>query len=307
MVKVNAVYHQEYTIGKTRKRTMAESVVVTGASSGIGREIARVLGQKGFKVFGTVRQQADADRLQSEFGAAFTPLLMDVTDQPAVLRAADQVRAGLGRSTLAGLVNNAGISVVGPLLHLPLAEFRRQLEVNLIAPLLVTQAFAQLLGTDRTRDGSPGRIVNISSVGGKMGAPFLGAYVASKHGLEGMSESLRRELMLYGIDVVLIEPGYVNTPILDKAVLEGSGIYRQTDYAVSLDRFTKFFIEEGRKGLLPRAIGEVVHTALTVRHPRARYTIVQQKFKNWTVPMLLPNRIVDRLMGKQLGLLPSGT
>ena len=115
--------------------------------------------QEGFKVFGTVRKQADADRLQSEFGAAFTPLLMDVTDQPAVVRAADQVRASLGRSILAGLVNNAGISVVGPLLHLPLAEFRRQLEVNLISPLLVTQAFAKLLWSDRTREGSPGRIV----------------------------------------------------------------------------------------------------------------------------------------------------
>jgi len=286
---------------------MAKSVVVTGASSGIGWGIASVLVQNGFKVFGTVRKPADADRLQSEFGPAFTPLLMDVTDQPAVLRAADQVRACLGRSTLAGLVNNAGISVIGPLLHLPLAEFRRQLEVNLIAPLLVTQAFAKELGTDTTRDGSPGRIVNISSVGGKMGAPFLGAYVASKHGLEGMSESLRRELMLYGIDVILIEPGYVDTPILDKAVAEDSGIYRHTDYAASLERFTKSFIAEGRKGLPPRAVGEVVHRALTVRRPKARYAIVQQKFKNWTVPMLLPNRTVDRLMGKQLGLLPSGT
>ena len=286
---------------------MAKSIVVTGASTGIGWGIAGVLIQKGFKVFGTVRKQSDADRLQSEFGAAFTPLLMDVTDQPAVVRAADQVRESLGKANLAGLVNNAGISVVGPLLHLPLAEFRRQLEVNLISPLLVTQAFASLLGTDRTREGSPGRIVNISSVGGKMAAPFLGAYAASKHGLEGMSESLRRELMLYGIDVILIEPGYVNTPILDKAEAEDLGIYRHTDYAASLDRFTKSFIAEGRKGLPPRAIGEAVHTALTVRRPKVLYTIAQQKFKNWTIPMLLPKRIVDRLIGKQLGLLPSGT
>lgn len=273
----------------------------------IGWGIAGVLVQKGFKVFGTVRKQADADRLQSEFGAAFTPLLMDVTDQPAVVRAADQVRESLGQSNLAGLVNNAGISVVGPLIHLPLAEFRRQLEVNLISPLLVTQAFAKLLGTDRTREGSPGRIVNISSVGGKMGPPFLGAYAASEHGLEGMSESLRRELMLYGIDVILIEPGYVNIPILDKAEAEDLGIYRHTDYAASLDRFTKSFIAEGRKGLPPRAIGEAVHRALTVRSPKVHYAIVQQKFKNWIVPMRLPKRLLDRLIGKPLGLLPSGT
>ena len=285
---------------------IAKSIVVTGASTGIGRGIAGVLVEKGFKVFGTVRRQADADRLQSEFGAAFTPLLMDVTDQPAVARAADQVRDSLGQSNLAGLVNNAGISIVGPLLHLPLAEFRRQVEVNLISPLLVTQAFAKLLGTDRTRKGGPGRIVNISSGGGKMAAPFLGAYSASKHGLEGMSESLRRELMIYGIDVIIIEPGYVNTPILDKAEAEDFGVYRHTDYAASLDRFTKSFIAEGRKGLPPRAIGEAVHTALTVRSPKVLYTIARQKFKNWTVPMLLPKRLLDRIIGKQLGLLPSG-
>ncbi len=282
-----------------------KSVVVTGASTGIGWAIAGVLVQKGFKVFGTVRKQVDADRLQSEFGGAFTPLLMDVTDQPAVMRAADQVHQALGQSTLAGLVNNAGISVVGPLLHQPLAEVRRQLEVNLISPLLVTQAFATLLGTDRTRKGGPGRIVNISSVGGKIGGPFLGAYAASKHGLEGMSESLRRELMLYGIDVILIEPGYVNTPILDKAEAEDFEMYRHTDYAASLDRFKKFFIAEGRKGLPPRAIGEVVHAALTAHKPEVLYTVVQQKLKNWTIPMLLPRRLLDRLIGKQLGLLPS--
>src|SRR5580658_1002553 len=205
--------------------------------------------------------------IHSEIFSAFTPLLMDVTDQPAVARAAEQVRAALGREHLAGLVNNAGISVAGPLLHLPLAEFRRQLEVNLVAPLLVTQAFAHLLGTDRTRAGKPGRIVNISSVGGQMGPPFLGAYVASKHGLEGMSESLRRELLLYGIDVIIIEPGYVNTPILDKAEAEGWDPYRRTDYAASIERFAKFFIVEGRKGLPPQAIGEAVHIALTVAKP----------------------------------------
>lgn len=278
------------------------SVVVTGTSTGIGHGIADVLLKRGFKVFGTVRQQVDADRLQSEFGDAFTPLLMDVTDQPAILRAADQVRASLGQTKLAGLVNNAGIAVPGPLFHQPAADFRRQLEVNLVAPMMVTQAFAKLLGSDRTREGSAGRVINISSVGGKIGAPFLGAYAASKHGLEGMSESLRRELMLYGIDVILVEPGYVNTPTLDKAEAEDFKIYRNTDYGPSLARFVKAFIAEGRKGLPARAIGEVVHTALTVRKPKIVYTVVQQKLKNWTLPMLLPRRTLDRLIAKQFGL-----
>ncbi len=285
---------------------MGKSIVVTGASTGIGRSIAGVLVQKGFTVFGTVRQSADADRLRAELGAAFTPLLLDVTDGAALERGADQVRESLGTGTLAGLVNNAGIAVVGPLLHLPLSEFRRQLEVNLVASLGVTQAFAKLLGADRARQGSPGRIVNISSVGGKMGPPFLGAYAASKHGLEGMSESLRRELLLYGIDVILIRPGYVNTPTLDKAEAEDFQLYAQTDYAATLDRFAKGFIAQGRQGLSPQVVAEVVHTALTARKPKVSYDVVPGKFQNWTVPMRLPKRVLDRLIGKQLGLLPDG-
>ena len=281
-----------------------QTVVVTGASTGIGHATVGVLVDRGFRVFGTVRQQVDAERLRAEFGSEFTPLLMDVTDHAAILRAAEQVRLSLGQATLAGLVNNAGISVVGPLLLQPVEEFRRQLEVNLVSPMAVTQAFAKLLGSDRAREGVAGRIVNISSVGGKMGAPFLGAYAASKHGLEGMSESLRRELMLYGIEVVLIEPGYVNTPILDKAEADDLAMYRDTDYGPVLSRFAKYFIAEGRKGLPPKAIGEAVYTALTVRKPKVVYAIVQQKFKNWTLPMLLPRRVLDRLIGKQLGLAP---
>ncbi len=281
-----------------------KTVVVTGASTGIGHATVAVLLERGFRVFGTVRQQVDAERLRAEFGSEFTPLLMDVTDHAAILGAAEQVGSSLGQARLAGLINNAGISVVGPLLHQPVEEFRRQLEVNLVSPMAVTQAFAKLLGSERAREGAPGRIVNISSVGGKMGAPFLGAYAASKHGLEGMSESLRRELMLYGIEVVLIEPGYVNTPILDKAEADDFAMYRNTDYGPVLSRFANYFIAEGRKGLPPEAIGEAVYIALTARKPKVVYTIVKHKFKNWTLPMLLPRRILDRLIGKQLGLAP---
>ncbi len=286
---------------------MQRCVVVTGVSSGIGWGIAKVLLKEGFRVFGTVRKQADADRLQAEFGSSFVPLLMDVTDGAAVKLSADKVREFLGNSTLSGLVNNAGISLVGPLLHQPLEEFRQQLEVNLVAPLLVTQAFAPLLGADRTRTGPPGRIVNISSVGGKMGAPFLGMYAATKHGLEGLSESLRRELMLYGIDVVIVEPGYVNTPILDKAEADDVGRYKETDFGAILDRFAQGFLAAGRQGLPPTAIGQVVHKALVARQPQVTYTVAQRKFLNWTLPRLLPARTVDRIIGQRLGLVPPGT
>ena len=281
------------------------SVVVTGASTGIGWGTVKVLIGRGFEVFGGVRKQSDADRLKKEFGNAFTPLLMDVTDSAAVARGADKVGAALGQRRLAGLVNNAGIAVPGPLLHLPLAEFRRQLEVNLIGPLGLVQAFAPLLGTDKGRRGAPGRIVNISSVGGKVGAPFLGAYVASKHGLEGMSESMRRELLLYGIDVIVVGPGAVVTQIWDKAEAEEYGPYRATDYGTILDRFAKYFIGQGRKGLAPEAVGEVVYKALTAARPRVRYAVLAKRFQDWTLPRLLPKRMVDRLIGRQTGLLAS--
>ena len=203
-------------------------VVVTGASTGIGWGITQVLTSKGIHVYGTVRQAKDADRLRTQFGSAVTPLLLDVTDESAVRDAAGRVDRELNGRTLAGVVNNAGIAVPGPLLYATAEEYRRQLEVNLIAPFVVTQAFAPLLGTDRSRQGKPGRIVNMSSVGGKIGAPFLGMYVASKHGLEGMSESLRRELLLFGIDVIVIGPGAVATPIWDKAELEDLTRYRDS-------------------------------------------------------------------------------
>src|SRR4029077_1950403 len=150
-----------------------KSVVVTGSSTGIGWGATKILIQNGFRVFGSVRKQADGERLQKEFGANFVPLLFDVTDAAAVQAGADKVAAALGGETLAGLVNNAGIAVAGPLLYLKIDELRHQLEVNLTGQVIATQAFAPLLGADTSRKGKPGRIVMISSVGGKTANPFM--------------------------------------------------------------------------------------------------------------------------------------
>ena len=190
-----------------------KSVVITGASTGIGWAAAKVLLGHGFRVFGSVRKQADADRLTSEFGANFTPLLFDVTDEAQVRAAAREVRNALNGETLAGLVNNAGIAVAGPALELSVDDFRRQMDVNVVGPLIVTQAFGPLLGADTSLKGPRGRVVMISSVAGKNGNPLTGPYSASKHAIEGLSESLRRELMLFGVDVIVIAPGAVKTPI----------------------------------------------------------------------------------------------
>src|SRR5580698_6366877 len=288
-----------------RRNAMVSSkdVVVTGVSTGIGWGTTKVLVSKGFRVFGSVRKQADADRLVKEFGKGFVPLMMDITDADAVHRAAQKVGCVIGDRNLVGLVNNAGIVVSGPLLYLRPSEYRRQLDVNMIAPLVVIQAFAPLLGTDKKRQGPAGRIVNISSSGAKVAIPLLGAYSASKSGLEGMSDVLRLELMLFGIDLVMIEPGFVNTTMYDKGEKEDLSEFKQTEYWEAVQNFQKFVVAEARNnGLSPERLGEAVHVALSTAKPKARYAVVPQRFKNWTLPRLLPLRMLDAGLAKALGL-----
>lgn len=279
-----------------------KSVVVTGVSTGIGWGTTKVLIQKGFRVFGSVRKTHDAERLQKEFGENFIPLLFDVTDEPGVQAAAGQVREQLHGETLFGLVNNAGIAVPAPLIHQATDDFRHQIEVNLISVLIVSKAFVPLLGSDRSLKGKPGRIINISSVGGKRGNPFLGAYSASKHGLEGFSESLRRELMLYDIDVIIIGPGAIATPIWDKGEQVDASLYANTEYFEPGKRIQKYMVESGRKGYPPEKVGEVVWEALTTPKPRVRYAVIPgNPFRRFFLS-LLPTRMVDNIIAKNLGL-----
>jgi NAD(P)-dependent dehydrogenase (short-subunit alcohol dehydrogenase family) len=281
----------------------SKDVVVTGVSTGIGWGTTKVLISKGFRVFGSVRKQSDGDRLQKEFGDGFVPLLMDITDADAVGEAARKVGSMTGDRNLVGLVNNAGVVVSGPLLYLRPSEYRRQLDVNMIAPLVVIQAFASLLGTDKKRQGPAGRIVNISSSGAKVAIPLLGAYSASKFGLEGMSDALRRELMLFGIDVVIIEPGTVNTAMYDKGEKEDLSEFKPTAYWEAVQKFQKFIVTEARtNGLSPERLGEAVHVALSSAKPKVRYAVIPQRFKNWILPRLLPARMVDTRLAKMLGL-----
>jgi NAD(P)-dependent dehydrogenase (short-subunit alcohol dehydrogenase family) len=281
-----------------------KAVVITGVSSGIGFGTASVLLSAGFEVFGSVRTTADAERSKAQLGSGFHALQFDVTRDEQIEEAARQVGERLQGRTLAGLVNNAGVAFFGALAHMPTGDFRRQLEVNLVGPMITTRAFLPLLGLDTERRGKPGRIIQISSMGGKLGGPFLGPYVASKHGLEGMSESLRRELMLYGIDVIIVGPGSVATPIWDKAEeaddIPGLG----TPFEPAIRRLERSMLQDGRKGFSPEHVGRVVLTALTSKRPKTRYAVVPSRFTSWTLPRLLPARIVDRILARRLGLLP---
>jgi NAD(P)-dependent dehydrogenase (short-subunit alcohol dehydrogenase family) len=281
-----------------------QSVVITGASTGIGWATAKLLLDRGFRVFGSVRKQADAERLKGEFGANFTPLTFDVTDEAAVLAAAREVRAALDGQTLSGLVNNAGIAVAGPVLELAADEFRRQMEVNVIGPIIATQAFGPLLGSDLSLKGPKGRIVMISSVAGKNGNPLTPAYAASKHAIEGLSESLRRELMLFGIDVIIVAPGPVKTPIWSKGQ-EGvdTAKYRNSPYLPALQKVSNYMKHLDAIGLPPEKVAERVYQALTRAHPRVRYQIAPDPMRHLMMAYL-PKRMVDKIIAKRLGLMP---
>lgn len=276
------------------------TVVITGASTGIGYAIAKYFRQRNWQVFGSVRSEADGERLHAELGVM--PLIFDVTDDAAVQRAAEQVSEALGGHTLSGLVNNAGVAIGGPMLYLPMDKLRLQLEINVIGPARVTQAFAPLLGADPSRQGKPGRIVQMSSVAGKTGPPFMGAYVASKHALEGMSETLRRELMIFGIDVIVIGPGAIVTPIWQKAENSGMEVYDNTVYGPSLRRLGEAFLKMGRQGLPAERVAQDTWHALNSRRPKLRYAPVPNKWRDWTLPKFIPTRVLDKAMAKFFGL-----
>ena len=281
-----------------------KSVVITGASTGIGWATAKLLVDKGYRVFGSVRKQADAERLIGEFGGNFVPLLFDVTDEAAVLAAAREVRAALGGETLAGLVNNAGIAVPGPVLELSADEFRRQMDVNVIGPIISTQAFGPLLGSDPSLKGPKGRIVMISSVAGKNGNPLTPAYAASKHAIEGLSESLHRELMLFGIDVIIVAPGPVKTPIWGKGQQDvDMSRYKNSPYLPALQKVTAYMQHLDSIGLPPEKIAEVVYAALTLPKPKVRYQVAPDPMRH-LMTAVLPKRMVDKIIAKRIGLLP---
>ncbi len=269
-------------------------VLITGTSTGIGYDAARKLIHEGFHVFGSLRKKGN------DLGTSFTPLYFDVTDNNAVLNAVQEVKAKIGDAGLTGLVNNAGIAVNGPMMHVPLEQMRHQFEVNVFGVLQVTQAFLPLLGARKNCPHPPGRIINISSVSGRIGYPFLGPYVASKHALEGLSDTLRRELMLYGIDVIVIEPGSIQTPIWEKAAQADYTPYQKTDYNTILNQLRENLVEHGRQGLTVSTVSQTIYTALTSKHPKSRYALPRNWLTGWLLPRWLPARWLDKIMARKI-------
>ncbi|RAK69426.1 SDR family NAD(P)-dependent oxidoreductase [Hymenobacter edaphi] len=282
--------------------TRPKTIVITGVSSGVGRATAEALLQRGYRVFGSVRRPADAAALQQALGPQFTPLLFDVTDAAAIATAVAQVQTELAGAPLTALINNAGVAFGGPLLYQPIEVVRQHFEVNVVGLVQVTQAFLPLLGARPDFTGTPGRVINIGSVSGQVAAPFVGAYVGSKHALEGLSASWRRELQLFGVDVILIGLGVTKTPIWGKGI--DLDAYRDTPYYGPAQRFVRYVQQTIAAGLTPEYVARRLVGILESPRPRVRYAIVPDVLRAWVVPRLLPARWLDRLLGRSIGLLP---
>lgn len=278
-----------------------KNILITGVSTGIGRATAAEFLRRGYQVFGSVRRNSSAERLQAEFGAPFTPLLFDVTDHDAIGRAEAQVSSIVGDDGLAALINNAGIVIPGPLMYMPLEDFRAQFEVNLLGVLDVTQQFLPLLGARKDAPFPPGRVINISSVSGRIAYPFMGGYAASKHGLEALSDALRRELMLHGVDVILIEPGTTRTPIKEKFEFHIQQ-YRGTGYGRMVAGLERQLKKREQNGLPVEKVVKVILQAVESKRPKTRYTVPRKRLTGWLIPRLLPDRWLDRLTARRLGL-----
>jgi NAD(P)-dependent dehydrogenase (short-subunit alcohol dehydrogenase family) len=276
-----------------------KSVVITGTSSGIGFDASRALIARGYRVFGSVRRQADAERVRAKLGEDFIPLIFDVTDASGLAAAADAVGAQVGQEGLAALVNNAGIAPTGPLMHEPLDEIRRLFEINVFAVIAVTRAFLPLLGGRRDAPRPRGRIVNISSLNGSVTVPFAVAYSASKHAVEAITDGLRRELWIYGIDVIAIEPGTIRTEIWDKFTAFGvERRYAETDYARALAAMPGIVAEELKNGDPVAKVSDAICRAIESPRPRARYPLTAK----WYLGKLVPDRLLDRELTKRLRL-----
>jgi NAD(P)-dependent dehydrogenase (short-subunit alcohol dehydrogenase family) len=266
------------------------TVLITGASTGIGEATAHHLKELGFDAVGAVRKDEDAERLRA---AGLGTVKLDVTDAASIAAA----WAELGDGPLTGLVNNAGIAVAAPIEFLPLDQLRHQLEINLVGQVAVTQRFLPALRAGR------GRIVNVSSIGGRVALPLVGAYNMSKFGMEGMSDSLRRELRPHGVDVIVIEPGGVKTPIWQKGHELADDL--QDDMPPEAQRLYGRMIEALRKqtvkiqnerGIEPREVAEAIGTALTAKRPRARYLVGRDAKLRARAAGVLPDRVMDRLV-----------
>jgi NAD(P)-dependent dehydrogenase (short-subunit alcohol dehydrogenase family) len=287
-------------MGSACRLACVRAALVTGASTGIGRATALALDSRGWQVFAGVRREEDAESLRAAGSERLRPLALDVTMPEQIAAAVERVAAE-SENGLHGLVNNAGIAVPGPLETLPLDQFRRQLEVGLVAYLAMTQAFLPQIR------GSAGRVVFLSSIGGRFAFPLNGAYHAAKFGTEAIGDSFRQELAGWGIRVAIIEPGSIDTPIWTRGEANAEEILAASPrteelYGKAIEGLRKVVRQTAARGIPPERVAKAIVHALESKRPRSRYLVgLDAKLQARLMP-LIPTSVLDRLIGRQLGL-----
>jgi NAD(P)-dependent dehydrogenase (short-subunit alcohol dehydrogenase family) len=296
MTKADAV------IGGDVSLAAVKSVLITGASTGIGRAAALRMDAEGWRVFAGVRREEDAVALREAASQRLEPLTLDITDGGQVVAAAELVGKQVGDDGLDGLVNNAGIGIFGPLETLPIEDLRRQIEVNLIAQVAVAQAMLPLIRPAR------GRLVFVSSVGGRIALPFGGAYHASKYGIEAVADSMRRELRPWGIKVAAIEPGSIDTAIWGRGEQIADEIALRTPaaqeelYGKTIERFRVAVKKTAARGIDPDDVAKAIAHALTANRPRTRYLVGLDARGQALLSRFLPDRLLDRIIPRAMGI-----
>lgn len=277
-----------------------KSIVITGVSTGIGYDAVRHFVSLGYQVFGSVRKPVDQQRLESEFPERFKCFLFDVGDRPAIAAAAEQIKELLDGNLLTCLFNNAGVALAGPMQLVDSEAFDRQLLVNVSGARNVINAFLPLLGAslDRSPSQKPGKIVNNSSISGFINTPVNGSYCVAKHAIESLGEVYRRELMMYGIDVVAVQSGPIQSQIWNKT--NGAlDEFKDTDYGPMICK-TEAIMDDAEKIAQPAEVfSRLVQKIIESPNPKTAYVIHKQK---WRLHIMrwLPKRWLDRLMYKKL-------
>ena len=277
------------------------SVLITGASTGIGRATALRLDTDGWRVYAGVRREEDAEALRAAGSERLTPLLVDVTDAGQIAAAAAQIEAE-SPAGLDGLVNNAGVAIPGPLETLPLEDFRRQVEINLTAQVAVTQAMLPLIRQAR------GRIVFIASIGGRIAFPLNGAYHAAKFGIEAVGDVFRQELRPWGISVSVVEPGSIDTPIWERGERNADEIEARAHpnqealYGKAIASFRKVVKKLAEKGIPPEKVAKAIAHALESSRPRTRYLVGADAQVQARLKAVIPTRLFDRIIAQQMNL-----
>ncbi|MBI2168378.1 MAG: SDR family oxidoreductase [Actinobacteria bacterium] len=278
---------------------MTKTVLITGASTGIGEACALHLDAKGHRVFAGVRKEEDAESLRRKASDRLTPLFLDVTDEAQIETAAKTIEADVG--SLAGLVNNAGVARGGPLEYLPIDEWRDQIEVNVIGQVAITKAVLSLLRKDR------GRVVFIGSIGGRVATPLMGPYNASKFAIEGIGEALRMELHPWGMHVAVVEPGAIRTAIWDKGRETADRLDRELPaeaherYAEHIAAIRKGIEMQDRNAIGPEAVAKAVEHALFARRPRSRYVVGKDAYAMAAMTRAVPTRAREAIIRRFAG------